>query len=162
MARGGFHSIAKPRALTPRIATIRITAWQSALNCTADCQLPLWGLRRTLRAFQAFGIPLSNSDSWLWQSAVRPFLLLQSAEYTPRSVKTGLNILARSLAMEWNPAPAILHRETACLKRHIFLTRDFTSVKRICGAIFRPKLYISGLSWHTISWHYTFKSLKLS
>jgi hypothetical protein len=26
-------------------------------------------------------------------------------------------------------------------------------------AMFRPKLYTNGLSWHTISWHYTFKSI---
>jgi hypothetical protein len=24
--------------------------------------------------------------------------------------------------------------------------------------MFRPELYISGLSWHTISWYYTFKA----
>jgi hypothetical protein len=41
MAGAGFQCIAKLRALTPRIATIRITAWQSALNHTAECQLPL-------------------------------------------------------------------------------------------------------------------------
>jgi hypothetical protein len=41
----------------------------------------------------------------------------------------------------WYPAPAILHQETACLKRHIFLTRDYTSAKRIRRAMFRPKLY---------------------
>jgi hypothetical protein len=41
MAGAGFQCIAKLRALTLRIATIRITAWQAALNHTADCQLPL-------------------------------------------------------------------------------------------------------------------------
>jgi hypothetical protein len=41
MAGDGFQCIAKLRALTPRIATIRITAWISALNHTVDCQLPL-------------------------------------------------------------------------------------------------------------------------
>jgi hypothetical protein len=160
MAGAGFHSIAKLRALTPWFATIRITAWQSALICTADCQTPLSGLIRTLRAFQAFGIPLSNSDSWLWQSAVQQFSLWQSAWKTPRSANIGLKIWARSLAIEWNPAPAILHRETACLKRHIFLTRDFTSVKLIRGAFFRHKLNTNGLSLYTISWYYryTFKA----
>jgi hypothetical protein len=62
MAGAGFHSIANSRALIPRFTTIRITAWQSALNFTADCQLPLSGLKRTLKAVQAFGIPLSNLD----------------------------------------------------------------------------------------------------
>jgi hypothetical protein len=32
MAGAGFHSIAKLRAQMPQFATIRITAWQSALN----------------------------------------------------------------------------------------------------------------------------------
>jgi hypothetical protein len=41
MAGVGFQCIAKLRAPIPRIATIRITAWQSALNHTADCQLRL-------------------------------------------------------------------------------------------------------------------------
>jgi hypothetical protein len=131
MTGAGFQCIAKLRALTPRNATIRITAWQSALNHTADCRLPLWSLIWTLRTVQTCDNPLSNVDSWSWQSAVWPFSLWQSAEYTPRSANTGLNIWARSLAMEWNPAPPpILHQETACLKCHIFLTRDFTSVKR--------------------------------
>jgi hypothetical protein len=62
MAGAVFHCIAKLSAPIPRFATIRITAWQSALNHTADCQPPLSGLIRTLRAVQAFGIPLSNSD----------------------------------------------------------------------------------------------------
>jgi hypothetical protein len=38
MACAGFQCFAKLRALTPRIATIRITAWQSALDRAADCQ----------------------------------------------------------------------------------------------------------------------------
>jgi hypothetical protein len=37
MAGAGFHCTAKLRAPTPRFATIRITAWQSALNRAADC-----------------------------------------------------------------------------------------------------------------------------
>jgi hypothetical protein len=53
---------------------------------------------------------------------------------------------ARGLAMEWNPAPAILHRETSCLKRRIYLKRDFTSLKLIRGALFRYKLYVNDLS----------------
>jgi hypothetical protein len=61
MADDGFQCIAKLRALIPRIATIRITAWQSALDRAVDCQPPPLGLIRTLRAVQAFGNPLSNS-----------------------------------------------------------------------------------------------------
>jgi hypothetical protein len=55
-------------------------------------------------------------------------------------------IRAQRLAMEWNPDPAILHRETSCLTHHRFLMRDFTSVKLIHGAMFRLKLYTRGLS----------------
>jgi hypothetical protein len=157
MAGAGFHSIANPRALNPRIATTILFPWQSAFQCSVDCQPPLSGLIQTLQAFQAFGIPLSNSDSWLWQSAARQFSLWQSAWKITRSPITGLKIWARSLAIEWNPAPAILHREASCLKHRIYLKRYFTSVKLIRGALFRSQLYINGLSWHTISWHYTFK-----
>jgi hypothetical protein len=164
MAGAGFQCIAKLRALTPRIATIRITAWQWALNHTADCQLLLWGLIWTLRTVQTCGNPLSNVDSCLWHSAVRPFSLWQSAEIrhfhcgkTPRSANTGLNIWAQSLAMEWNLAPAILHWETARLKCCIYLKHNFISLKLIRRAMFRPKLYTNGLSWHTILWYYTFK-----
>jgi hypothetical protein len=77
------------------------------------------------------------------------------AEFTPRSANTGLKIRAWSLAIEWNPASAILHRENACLKHRLFLTRNFTSVKRIHGAMFRHKLYIRCLNWHTILLYYT-------
>jgi hypothetical protein len=38
MAGTGFQCFAKLCALTPQIATIRITAWQSALDRAADCQ----------------------------------------------------------------------------------------------------------------------------
>jgi hypothetical protein len=48
MAGAGFQCIAKLRALIPRIATIRITSWQSALDCAADYQPPPSGLIRTL------------------------------------------------------------------------------------------------------------------
>jgi hypothetical protein len=55
-------------------------------------------------------------------------------------------IRAGGLAMEWNPGPAILHRETSCLKCSIYLKRDFTSLKLVRGALFRSKLYVNGLS----------------
>jgi hypothetical protein len=35
------------------------------------------------------------------------------------------HIWARNLARDWIPAPAILHRESPYLKRHIFLPCDF-------------------------------------
>jgi hypothetical protein len=125
MAGAGFQCIAKLRALTPQIATIRITAWQSALDRAADCQPPPSGLIRTLRTVQTCGNPLSNVDFGPWQSAVWPFLLWQSADFTPRSAMAGLRIWARSLAKQWNPVPALLHRGAPCLNCHIFLTHDF-------------------------------------
>jgi hypothetical protein len=53
---------AKLRAPMPRFATIRITVWQSALNRTVDCQPPLSGLKRSLRAVQAFHSQIRTSD----------------------------------------------------------------------------------------------------
>jgi hypothetical protein len=44
MACAGFPCFAKLRALTPRIATIRIYTWQLALDRAADCQPPPSGL----------------------------------------------------------------------------------------------------------------------
>jgi hypothetical protein len=61
MAGAGFHCIAKLRAPMPRFATIKITAWQSALNHTADCQPPLSGLIYTNPA----------GGSGIWQSAFK-------------------------------------------------------------------------------------------
>jgi hypothetical protein len=92
MAWAGFHYIANYRASILRLATTRITAWQSALKCTADFQPPPSDLIRTQRMAQTCGNPLSNLDFGLWQSAVRQFLLWQSAEFTPRSANTGLKI----------------------------------------------------------------------
>jgi hypothetical protein len=157
MAGAGFHSIAKLHAqmYNPVLAD----PGMYSVDChnenghTADCQsqestfesgLPqVWSVRRVhIR-------PQSGS----WQSAVwlRAYCQAVILIVAIRSVR------ARSLAIHWNPAPAILHREVSCLKGRIFLMRNFTSLKLICGILFRPKLYISGLSWHTISWYYTFK-----
>jgi hypothetical protein len=157
MAGAEFPCVAKLRALTPRIDTIRITAWQSALDRAADCQPPPSGPIQTLWTVQTCGNPFSNVDFGLWQSAVRPFFVWQSADITPRSAMAGLRIWARSLTKEWNPVPTILYREAPCLKCRIYLKRDFTSLKLIRRVLFRSKLYVKGLSWHTIWWHCTFK-----
>jgi hypothetical protein len=95
IAGAGFHSTAKTRALIPRFATTIISSWQIAFKCTADCQPPLSCLIWTMRTVQACGNPLSNWASWLYQSAVRQFSLLQSSEYTPRSAIAALQIGAR-------------------------------------------------------------------
>jgi hypothetical protein len=119
---------------------------------TADCQsqestfesgLPkVWTVRRV-------HIRPQNGS---WQSAV----WLRADCQAVILIVAIRGVRARSLAIHWNPAPAILHREAPCLESHIFLTCDFTSVKQVRGAMFRPKLYNSGLSWHTISWHCPF------
>jgi hypothetical protein len=36
---------------------------------------------------------------------------------------------------------------------------NFTSLKLIRSILFGPKLYTNGLSWHNISWHYTYKGM---
>jgi hypothetical protein len=45
MAGSGIRSFAKFRGQMPRIATTRITSWQTALKWTADCQVPRSGCR---------------------------------------------------------------------------------------------------------------------
>jgi hypothetical protein len=45
MAGAGILSFAKFRGQMPRIATIEITSWQTALKWTADCQVPHSGCR---------------------------------------------------------------------------------------------------------------------
>jgi hypothetical protein len=60
MVGAGFQCIAKLRALIPRFATIRITAWQSALNIY--CGLPTPALRPNMN-------PADGSN--LWQSALK-------------------------------------------------------------------------------------------
>jgi hypothetical protein len=137
-------------------ATTGITPWQTALKCTADCQAPRSGGKEYMRHVQACGNPLSNLDSWLWQSALRLLICgnLQSKHCgLPQST---VYIWAWSLACEWYLAPANLHRKAPCLMRHYILTRDFTGVKLICGRFSRPKPANNWSSWHTVSWHYTF------
>jgi hypothetical protein len=161
MAGAGFHSIAKLRAqICNPVLADRIV---NSADChnengrTADCQskeselesrLPQAWILRTVRI---------RSQSGSWQFAVHWKADCQGVKI----VVAVRGMRARGLAIQWNLAPAIFHRETLCLKHLIFLKRDFTSLKQIRGAMFRPKLYVSGLSWHNISWYYTFKVLHL-
>jgi hypothetical protein len=145
--------------LTPRKLCVK-NLWHIRNNFLAnrsqvDCGLPSSALR-LLWSSQACGNPLSNSYFCLWQSARRLFY-----SCNPRSKRRGLpqsaaHIWARNLARDWIPTPAMLHRESPCLKPHIFLPRDFYCIKYLRGRLFRPKLNTSGLSWYTFSWHYTF------
>jgi hypothetical protein len=56
MAGTGFHCFANYRALIPRTATTILYPWQSAFQCSADCQPPLSGLIRTMRGFTPLAI----------------------------------------------------------------------------------------------------------
>jgi hypothetical protein len=87
-----------------------------------------------------------------WISAVHSRAVCQ--EVIP--VVSLRGIWPRNLANDRIPAPAILHREFPCLKRHSFLPRDFPGVRQIRGGLVRPKQYTNGPSWQTISWYYPF------
>jgi hypothetical protein len=84
MAGAGIRSFPKFCGQMPRIATTGITHWQNALKWTADCQVLRSGCQEYMRSGQACGNPLSNLDSWLWQSTRRLFYSWQSEFYTPR------------------------------------------------------------------------------
>jgi hypothetical protein len=131
MAGARFHSTANSHALIPRFSTTIISPWQTAFQCLfrpvairSQIQTPDFGNQQNVH-FRC-GNHTAISQHWV------------------------KNLSAEFSDVEWKTAPAILHRETACLKCCIFFMRDYTSVKRMRGAIFRPKLYISGLSWYTI------------
>jgi hypothetical protein len=66
-------------------------------------------------------------------------------------------IWARSLAIEWNPATAILTSRGLLIEMSYLFEARLYKCKRIHRALFRPKLHVNGLIWHTISWYYTFK-----
>jgi hypothetical protein len=110
------------RGQMPRIATIGITSWQTALKWTADCQVPRSGCRGQVK-------PVAIR-SQIHSSACGNPRDGYSILGNPRSKRRGLpqsaaHIWEWNLARDWIPAPAILHRESPCLKRHIFLPRDF-------------------------------------
>jgi hypothetical protein len=160
MAGTGFHSIAKLCAQIHNAALAYRGIFQ------ADCHRENW---RTADCYS----PRTEFESGLPQAwttrrvCIRPEGGGRQSAARSRADRQAVILIvaicgvrARSLAIHWNPAPAILHREAPCLKRRIFLMRDFTSLKLICGVLFRPKIYISGLSWHTISLYYPFNYCK--
>jgi hypothetical protein len=117
-----FRSFAKFRGQMPRIATTGITSWQTALKWTADCQVPRSGCRGQVKPVAIH----SQIHTSVCGNPRDSYSILGN----PHSKRRGLpqsvaHIWARNLARDWIPAPAILHRESPCLKRHIFLTRDF-------------------------------------
>jgi hypothetical protein len=71
----GFHSVATFRAPITRLATIRITSWQTALKCTADCKAPTpWQsvlklslLTMAIRSTVIFFMSICNLKTAVWQ-----------------------------------------------------------------------------------------------
>jgi hypothetical protein len=146
MAGAGIRSFAKFRSQMPRIATTGITSWQTALKWTADCQVPCSGCRSQIKT----NAIRSQIHSSVCGNPRDGYSILGN----PHSKRRGLpqstaHIWARNMARDWIPAPTILHRESPCFKHHIFLPRDFQSIKYIGGGLFWPKLNTNGLSWYT-------------
>jgi hypothetical protein len=112
MAGAGIRSFAKFRSQMPRIATTGITSWQTTLKWTADCQVPGSGCRRQVK-------PVAICSQIYTSVCGNP------CSKRRRLPQSAAHIWARNLARDWIPAPAILHRESPCLKRHIFLPLDF-------------------------------------
>jgi hypothetical protein len=76
-----------------------------------------------------------------WQSAVHLRAICQGVIV----IVGNRSIWARSLANNWIPVPAILHRQVSCMLRQKLLKRDSPSARNIRGGFFRPKLYTNGL-----------------
>jgi hypothetical protein len=122
MVGAGIRSFAKFRSHMPRIATTGITSWQTALKWTADYQVPRSGCRGQVK-------PVAIRSQIRTSVCGKPrngYSILGN----PRSKRRGLpqstvHIWGRNLARDWIPAPAILNRESPCLKRHVFLPHDF-------------------------------------
>jgi hypothetical protein len=122
IAGAGIWSFAKFRGHMPRIATTGITSWKTALKWTADCQVMRSGCRGQVKPVAI----RSQIHTYVCGNSRDGYSILGN----PRSKRRGLpqsaaHIWARNLARDWIPAPAILNRESPCLKRHIFLPRDF-------------------------------------
>jgi hypothetical protein len=157
MAGAGFHSFAKLRAqiFNPVLANRGVfqADCQRENRRAADCPSQKSELESGMpKAWNARRVHI-RPESGGWQSAV-----WLRADCQAVILIVAIRVIrARSLAIHWNPAPAILHREAPCFKRRIFLMRNFISLKLIRGILLGPKLYTNGLSWHPISWYYTFK-----
>jgi hypothetical protein len=101
----------------PRIATTVITSWQTTLKWNADCQVP----RSCCHGQVKIVAIRSQIHTSVCSNPRNGYSILGN----PRSKHCGLpqsaaHIWTRNLARDWIPAPAILHRESPCLKRHIF------------------------------------------
>jgi hypothetical protein len=162
MAGAGFHSIAKLRTqiFNPGLADRGLCSadCNNENGRTADCQSQEYEFESGMPKAWTYRRVRIRPESGGWQSAEQ----LRADYQAVILIVANRGIGARSLATEWNPAPA----PPFCIERPpvwsfvpIFLIRDFTSLKLIRGVLFRPKLNTNGLSWHNISWHYNFKML---
>jgi hypothetical protein len=143
MAGAGFRSFAKFRGQMLRIATTGTTSWQTSLKWTADCQVPRSGCRSQVKPV-AIRTQIHTSVCCNPRNGYCILGNLHSKRCgLPQSAAL---IWARNMARDWIPAPAILHRESPCLKRHIFLPRNFQSTKYLRGGLLRLKLNTNGLS----------------
>jgi hypothetical protein len=120
MAGAGIQSLAKFRAQM----------------CATDCGNPR-RLELGLPIIPSRGWP--QAEVWIWERIATGLTwprqpergTWQSAVHLRAVCQEVIHVLAirgiwpRNLANDRIPAPAILHRETPCLKRHIFLPRDF-------------------------------------
>jgi hypothetical protein len=122
MAGAGIRSFAKFCGQKPCIATTGLTSWQTALKWTADCQVTRSGCRGQVKPVAI----CSQIHTSVCGNPCDSYSILGNL----RSKRSGLpqsaaHIWGWNLARDWIPAPAILHRESPCLKHHIFLPRDF-------------------------------------
>jgi hypothetical protein len=117
MAGAGIRSLSKFRGQIPRIDTTGITFWKPLSS----------GLRIAKFRAQVAAVAIrSQIDTSVCSNPHDGYSILGN----PRSKHRGLcqsaaHIWVRNLARDSIPAPAILHRESPCLKRYIFLPRDF-------------------------------------
>jgi hypothetical protein len=148
MAGAGIRSFAKFCGQMLRIATSAITSWHTALKLTVDCQVPRSGCRGQVKPV---AICSQIHTSVCGNLLGCYFILGNRCSKCRRLPQSAAHIWAGNLARDWIPAPAILNRESPCLKHHIFLLRDFWRIKYsyLHGGLFRPKLNTNGLIWYT-------------
>jgi hypothetical protein len=99
-----------------------------AQMCTAD-----WHEEK-IRTY----LGLTQSRAYIWERIAKGLFLLWQTTVHLRAVCRGVIPVVANRGIEdrfatkgWNPVPTILYRQFPCSRRHIFLMRDFTSVKPI-------------------------------